>query len=272
MARHGILPTVAPGTQHSTAQRDTTQRGRKCQRHGQTLSCVALCLLASGTAPRNQFSLPGKQPLPPPCTCSLPPPAPCPPIYLPNTPYHPPPVKPYTLFADTLSASWRPSSTARLKGSDSFLRSALALGGGHRQQQQIQQQQQKQLNQMQTNQSQGYSCMHEHHTQRARCLTHAAASIVGAGHCPDTPPPPALPPQHTHTHPDTPPSPLACCQQLLQDLRQDALGHTALHKAVTTGGALIRLGRQTRRCGGQRGGAWCKCARVCVEWWWWCEV
>lgn len=40
-----------------------------------------------------------------------------------------PPVKPYTLLAETFSAIWRPSSTARLKGSCSCFRSALALQG-----------------------------------------------------------------------------------------------------------------------------------------------
>jgi hypothetical protein len=40
------------------------------------------------------------------------------------------PVKPYTLFADTFSASCLPSSTARLNGSVSFFRSAFALHGG----------------------------------------------------------------------------------------------------------------------------------------------
>ena len=36
------------------------------------------------------------------------------------------PVKPYTLFAETFNASWRPSSTAFSSGSCAFFRSALA--------------------------------------------------------------------------------------------------------------------------------------------------
>ena len=39
------------------------------------------------------------------------------------------PVNPYTEFAEILSASCRPSSTARLKGSVSFFKSVLALQG-----------------------------------------------------------------------------------------------------------------------------------------------
>ena len=41
------------------------------------------------------------------------------------------PVKPYTLLADTLSASWRPSSTAFVKGSVAAFRSAFALRTMH---------------------------------------------------------------------------------------------------------------------------------------------
>lgn len=125
--------------------------------------------------------------------------------------------------APTLSASWRPSSTARLKGSFSAFRSFLALSG-----------------------------VDTKHTRTARSRA-CPASLVPFTLLRRLPALHGLPttwtkPSHLHIRPclpacPSPAPPLACSQQLLQNLWQQAALPAVAHEPVAAGALLAVLRR-----------------------------